>query len=524
MWCSSFAASFFSRNFAEKIKIASMTTSTTIIVLIIAALVGAVLGYILAAQQARVLKAEGKFKDQQRAEQQQYYERQLAELREAQEVRTAEQQSVHDRQLLDLQTLHARQLADLKGSYEQQLEEIKGARDKQLAEQQQRHDRQLADLKATHEQQLAQQVEVLREQMRTATEQIKTVSEDVLRRRSEDLSAANVQQLGTILQPLKTSLADMRQQVERVDRDQTERVARLDETIKATLSQTAAVGQSADRLATALTSNNKQQGNFGELRLQTLLENLGFQTPLQYEAQVTLTDDTGATLHAADTGQRLVPDFVIHFPEGRDLIIDSKMSLTAFADYFDAEDDAVRAEALSRHVRSVRDHVDELAAKRYQDYIHGARETVDFVVMYVPNDSALQLALGADVHLWEDAAKKGVLITGSHNLYMLLRIVNMSWERFRQGENVQRIMEQANAIISRVQTFYTRLLDVDAQFQKTRDALDGLKSITADHGQSIITSANNLLRLGAKEDKSNPKRKKLLPKGDENAQIVEKEC
>lgn len=408
---------------------------------------------------------------------------------------------------------HERDLARINADHAERIKELRNLHQQQLEQQQHTHQQQLEQQQHTHQQQLEQQMQLLREQLRTATEQLRTTSEEVLRSRSEELQQLNATQLGHILQPLKTSLADLQQLTERNDRQQTEKMARLDETIKATMQQAASVSQSADRLATALTSENKRQGNFGELQLKTLLDNMGLREGLQYDTQVTLRDDTGTTLLDPDNGQRLQPDFIVHFPEGRDLVIDAKMSLKAFSDYFNATDDAQRAEAIKRHVQSVRSHVDELARKKYHTYITGERQTVDFVVMYLYSDSALQLAMSADPELWDYAAHKGVLITGSHNLYMMLRIVVMAWDRMHQSENQQRIIEQANLIVSRVQTFYARLLDVEGLLQKTQTAFDALKTTTADRGTSIITPARTLLRLGAKEDKA--KNKKALPREEE---------
>lgn len=468
-----------------------MTTLTALIVAIVGIAAGTAAGYVLAAQRAKVLEAEARMLQRQSAQQRTDHERQLEQLAAEHQRRTAQLRTDHDRQLRQLHDAHDAQLLQLRDA----------------------HDRQLGDLRADHARQLQQQMELMRQQIRTATEQLRTMSEDVLRSRSEELQTANAQQLGHIIEPLRNSLRDMQQTAARQEEAHAEKMARLDETIKATLRQTASVSESADRLATALTSENKTQGNFGELQLKTLLDNMGLQEGLQYETQVTLRDDAGTVIHDPDNGQRLQPDFLIHFPEGRDLVIDSKMSLTAFADYFAAADDATRAEAVRRHVQSVRSHVDELSAKKYFRYITGSRQTVDFVVMYLYSDSALQLAMSADPQLWDDAARKGVLITGSHNLYMMLRIVVMAWERMRQSENQQKIMEQANLIISRVQTFYGRLLDVEAQLQKTQQAFDALKTTTADRGTSIITPARTLIRLGAREDKA--RGKKLLPRAEE---------
>lgn len=465
-----------------------MSATATILIAIISAILGAIAGFLTAKQRAHTLDTE----------------RQLAlsrldDAREAHAQQLAELRAAAQRQLDDLRAAHAQQLDDLRAAHAQQLDDTRAAADKLLA-----------DTKTAHDKQMAQQVALLQQQIKTATEQLRTTSEEVLRSRSEELQHANLAQLGHIIEPLKTSLKDMQEQVIRTDKEQNEKMARLDEAIKNTLQQTEYVSESADRLATALTSENKLQGNFGELQLKTLLDNMGFEEGLQYETQVTMRDDTGTVLHDPDNGQRLQPDVIIHFPEGRDLIIDSKMSLKAFADYFDAKDDETRATAIQRHIQSVRSHVDELATKKYHQYITGKRQTVDFVVMYLYSDSALQLAMSADPHLWDEAAQKGVLITGSHNLYMMLRIVAMAWDRMRQSENQQKIIEEANRIVSRVQNFYARLLEVEAQFRKTQTAFDALKTTTADHGQSIITPALKLIKLGAKEDKT--RNKKALPR------------
>lgn len=479
-----------------------MNTTAIIIIAILSAAIGVVIGFLSARQRTHALDTERQLAVSRLEDARNTHAEQLAEVRAAAE-----------KQLSEAHAAAEKQLAEVRAAAEKQLGEVKELHDRQMADAHAAADKLLADTKAAHDKQMAQQVALLQQQIKTATEQLRTTSEEVLRSRSEELQHANAEQLGHIIAPLKDSLKTMQEQVVRTDKEQNEKMARLDETIKATLSQTALVSESADRLATALTSENKRQGNFGELQLKTLLDNMGFEEGLQYETQVTLRDDTGTVLHDPDNGQRLQPDVVVHFPEGRDLIIDSKMSLKAFSDYFEAQDDETRATAIQRHVQSVRSHVDELAAKKYYQYITGQRQTVDFVVMYLYSDSALQLAMSADPKLWEDAAQKGVLITGSHNLYMMLRIVAMAWERMRQSENQQRIIEQANLIVSRVQTFYARLLDVESQFRKAQTAFDALKTTTADHGTSIITPALKLVKLGAKEDKA--KTKKALPRLDD---------
>ena len=228
-----------------------------------------------------------------------------------------------------------------------------------------------------------------------------------------------------------------------------------------------------------------------------------------------MRSNTSCAITHDETGQRLIPDTVIHFPEGRDIIIDSKMSLKAYADYANATDEAERKAALKRHVESVRRHVDELSEKKYYRFITGKRETVDFVVMFIPFDNMLEHALASDPQLWQYAAQRNVLITGSHNLYMLLRIAQMSWERLRQTENTQQIIREANVIIQRVQDFYTRMQAVEKKFDEARKAFDQLNVSISPSGRSIITSAQKLLKCGAREDDSNLSKRKRLPRTDE---------
>lgn len=395
----------------------------------------------------------------------------------------------------------------------QQAEQLRADRDSLRADYEQR----LADEKAEAEKRLAdyrrQQAEQMSRQAELIREQINSASEEILRKRSQELSANNREQLAAILNPLHENIRQMRQAVEKSDREQTDSMARLDQSIKENLRQAREVGERADKLAQALTSENKAQGNFGELRLRTLLQNMGLEEGTQFEEQVTLRDDNGNTLHA-DDGHRMVPDVVLHFPDNRDVVIDSKMSLKAFTDYHNATTDAQRADALSRHVLSVRSHVRELAHKNYSSYLRTGSARLDFVVMYVYSESALQLALTADPALWRDAYDQGVIISGSQNLYMMLRVLEMTWRQVRQAENQDKVMAAADELVNRVQMFYERFQAADDQLAKTQKAFDTLRTITAPTGKSIATAAANLLKYGAKE---NPKRKTSLPKAPEGS-------
>jgi DNA recombination protein RmuC len=364
-----------------------------------------------------------------------------------------------------------------------------------------------------------QQEEQMRQQLNLIREQMNSTSEKILKERAEQLSAVNKEQLSGILTPLQTHIQQMREAVERSDREHNSTMQRLDATIKTSIEQSRQVGERADKLAQALTGENKTQGNFGELRLKQLLEGMGLQEGEQFTLQETIRDKDGYVVYEED-GHRLIPDAILHFPDKRDVIIDSKMSFTAFEDYHNAETEAQRQDALKRHLTSMRNHVNELARKNYSKYIAEGHAKLDFVLMYVFSESALQLALSNDATLWKDAYDRGVIITGSQNLYTMLRVLEMTWKQVRQVENQQKIMECANMIVDRVQLFAERFENVKQQLQKTQDSFDKLESITADSGQSILTPASRLLKMGASQ---NPKRKKQLQQQQNSEQIEEKE-
>ena len=378
---------------------------------------------------------------------------------------------------------------------------------RQLQEEQKlQHEQYEQEQRILRQEQKEQQEEQMRQQLSLIREQMNSASERILKQRADELSAVNKEQLSGILTPLQTHIQQMREAVERSDREHNSTMQRLDATIKTSIEQSRQVGERADKLAQALTGENKTQGNFGELRLKQLLEGMGLQEGEQFTLQETIRDKDGNVVYEEE-GHRLIPDAILHFPDKRDVIIDSKMSFTAFEDYHNAETEAQRQDALKRHLTSMRNHVNELARKNYSKYIAEGHAKLDFVLMYVFSESALQLALTNDATLWKDAYDRGVIITGSQNLYTMLRVLEMTWKQVRQVENQQKIMECANMIVDRVQLFAERFENVKQQLQKTQDSFDKLESITAESGQSILTPASRLLKMGASQ---NPKRKKQL--------------
>lgn len=396
---------------------------------------------------------------------------------------------------------------NLHSHYEQILEQQKQDTERQKTEWRNFMNENINSIRKQHKEELQQQATLIKEQFNNSSERI-------LAERQKALNEANKDQMDAILTPLREQLRTMKEAVEKNNKERSETMISLRATIEEQLKQSAQLGEKADNLAKALTGSHdtKMQGDFGEMRLRTLLEDMGLQEGVQFEEQVTLTDQHGHPVRDADNGKMLRPDVVLHFPDERDVIIDSKVSLTAFQQYCNAENDDDKATALNLHVKSIEKHIDELARKDYQKQLIGkGHAKLDFVIMYVFSEAALQTALAADPGIWKRAYDKRVIICGSQNLYALLRVLMLSWRQMLQVENQEKMMEEASRIVERVQDFYDRLLKADKLLADTQKAFDALKLTTGPQGRSIITSARKLIDYGAQANQ----KKRSLPLTEE---------
>ena len=385
------------------------------------------------------------------------------------------------------------QMREQQETFRQQMQAMQESQQQQMRDGRESLQQQLRSQQESQQQQMAQQMALLREQM-------STTSERVLKERAAELSAVNSEQLSKILDPLQDDLRQMRSQTEKMQKDHNDSLLQLKAAIQVNMERERAMGEQTERLAQALTGQNKIQGNFGELKLTQILEQMELERGLQYDTQETMRDEQGRTI-TSEEGRRMVPDAVLHFPDGRDVIIDSKMSFTAFVDYMNAETEAEREAALRRHLASMRQHVRELAQKQYFRYAKSDKGRLDFVLMYVFQESALQLALQSDTTLWKEAYDQGVVISGSQSLYMTLRVLELTWKQTRQVENQEKMMQCANTLVERVQLFAERFARVGEMLDKTRRSFDDLNTVTAPSGPSITTAARNLLKFGAQENK-----------------------
>ena len=461
--------------------------------------------------------------DTQLADNKALYEKQITELKASQDTQLADNKALYEKQITELKASQETQLADYKALYEKHIAELKSSQETQIAELKASHDKQLAQVKDAADKQIEALRQMNREQvdnqLKLIREQMQTTSEEVLKRRQDELGERNREQVSKIIDPLQQSLKNMQEALDKTKEQQSEALTRLDETIKINMQKSAALGETADRLTRALTGEVKVQGNFGELKLKQLLEDLELKEGEQFDTQETLKDKAGK-LAKGDDGKGLIPDFILHFPNNRHVVVDSKMSLTDYERYMNAEDGTPeKTEYLKSHIASVRAQVKRLAKKEYTKYLPSGYNKLNFAIMYVPIEGALNLALLNDSTLWREAYDEGVMILGPQTMYMNLRVLEMMWTQVRQLSNQQAMMDAANTVIDRVQDFGVRFMDVESSMNDTIKKMSKLKITTADSGASIITAARNLLKAGAKENK----KKKSLAEMDDQVFIENKE-
>lgn len=409
------------------------------------------------------------------------------------------------KQLETQKTSYEHQMNERKTAFDSQMQELKATFAQQLQQEKTAHEGQIAALKEMNEKQMKSQLELIKEQMQTT-------SEKVLKQRQAELGEENKEQVSKIIDPLQKSLKDMQEALDKTKEQQTEALTRLDETIKINMQKSLEIGETADRLTRALTGEVKIQGNFGELKLKQLLEDLELKEGEQFDTQETLRDKVGKGAKG-DDGKGLVPDFILHFPNNRHVVVDSKMSLTDYERYMNAEDGTPEKSGyLKAHIDSVRAQVRRLAKKEYTKFLPEGYNRLNFAIMYVPIEGALNLALLNDATLWREAYDEGVMILGPQTMYMNLRVLEMMWTQVRQLKNQQAMMDAANTVIDRVQDFGVRFMDVESSMNDTLKKMKKLKVTTGESGPSIITAAKNLIKAGARENK----KKKSLAEMDES--------
>ena len=355
------------------------------------------------------------------------------------------------------------------------------------------HDKELQNADKLIRQAQKNYEKALQEMKETVTASIASETQKLLKEREDELAEENQSNMESILKPLKESIETMRKAMKENETSHVETTARLskqlEQAVKDMTEKTSDVGRKADSLSEALTGRPKVQGCFGENFLNDILVREGMKEGEHYSREVANAD-------------RSRPDFVFHFKDGfdeKDLIVDSKVSLTAYVEFMNAETEEERSVALDKHVKSVRKHIEELSAKDYAK--KSGKSFADYVLMFMPMEMAYRTALAADPMLWQDAYKKNVLIVTEQTIIPFLKIMHLTWNKYRHDTKIHEITVAAQNMVDRVADFYDQYTDIGQKLAELTKAYNRGAIKLQPSGRSITTSANQVIGLGAKLSK-----------------------
>lgn len=306
--------------------------------------------------------------------------------------------------------------------------------------------------------------------------QFKALATEILGEQSKQFKQTNRESMDLLLKPFRENIAEFRERVEKIYSAQTEQGGALKNELRNLMELNRRITTETTNLTNALKGNSKIQGDWGEMILETILDNSNLIKGVHYDTQHNLKDASGNNLR---------PDVILYLPEGKRIVIDSKVSLTAFVNCTGAEDEASRAQHLARHVASVRQHVRELSAKAYQKLL----ASPDFVIMFIPNEPAFLAVLQADPSIWSDAYDRKVIVSSPTNLFALLKLVDDLWKRNDQDKNTAEIAACGLKLYEQLVAFTASLEGVGTALGKAQEAY-------ADAYKRLCTGNDNIVRVG----------------------------
>lgn len=469
---------------------------------------------------------------QEKAAQQEAFAQQMASVREDNEQKCKDQEERHAKEIAMLNDSHQRELQNKTAEHEKTISAIKEHHEKEvntlkasfdesrenwmserrtidannqkllqaketehkavMAAQEKRHDEAVKSMKQT----FAETIDHLKANLKAATE-------DMLKMRQAEFTDINKQNMQSIVDPLNETIAKMKQAMDGYSKEQNEFSGSMKTSIQAIIQQTETARQSAIELTTALKHDTKMQGDYGEAILDEILSKQGFTEGIHYELQYVMKDEAGRELKG-DDGKGLRPDVLFHIDTVRDVIIDSKVNLTDFINFANAETPDERKMHLERHVKSIESQVKLLSQKNYFKYHKKTNTRMDYVIMFVPISAAWWEALRYKPSLWREAMDSNVYIADEQTLFAALRIIKLTWTQIAQVKSQKEIFDLVNQMIDRVGQFMKSYKAIGEAIGKAQDAYDkGYEKLTPG-GQSILTTTTNLLKLGGRDSKTNP--------------------
>ena len=367
---------------------------------------------------------------------------------------------------------------------------------------------------AAHEKALQLQQASFDKQLEAVRGQLSAETEKLLQQREEALQKKAEETFRNLTGPLGKDLKAMQESFDAQKRSQAEGTATLktamEQAVKHLQDQTSAIGSKADNLAQALKGQNKMAGTWGEIILYNLLVGEGMEEGRDFDKEETLRNGQGAIVLNEDSGKRMRPDYILHYPDKTEVIVDAKVSMDALSDWYAAQDPAQKEDAARRNLAAIRTQIKSLATKRYQDYIREGYKTLDYVIMFIPNYGSLQLAKSLAPNIFTEAYQQGVLLTTEETLMPFLRMIRIAWTNYDQARNQEKIIKAAQTMVDRVYDFSKAHAAMGDKLHAALDEYDKVSAKIGESGNSILTSARQLLKLGVPK---NPK--KPLPEPEE---------
>lgn len=337
--------------------------------------------------------------------------------------------------------------------------------------------------------------------------QFKAAASEILENNSKSFRENSAAQIDALLKPIRESFGRFDKSLSDTRMENVRYNAELKASIEMVMKRSSAVEEEASKLANAITGQVKFQGNFGEMLLNRLLDSAGMKRGVHYDVQERIRDNEGNAVKT-EQGRELQPDVIIYYPDDTAVIVDSKVSLTAFNEYMNAAEQADRDRFAREHVRSVLSHVEEMARKDYNSYLPKERRLVDFNIMFMPVEAAFQLMMTVDPLLWQNARSKGVLIVSQMNLLVFLQMIGMGWKQALQERHITEVYRMAEGINSQLLGFLQYMDKVGDSLEAAGNAYrDAVKRLNGS-SQSVVSKLKRLEEYGVK----NEKRGKAVPR------------
>ena len=374
-----------------------------------------------------------------------------------------------------------------------------------LAAQEEAQKQMLAQREAAAKEQREMQEAILkadREQAAKSLEEMRNAFKALSAENSEHFRKTSAESVGELLKPIQEKFKEFSESVKNSDEKNAERSGSMEKMIHLLSEQSKNVGNQAQALADAITGQSKTQGDFGEMLLVDLLRESGLQEGVNFDVQGVIRDEFGHEIKS-DDGRTMIPDVIVHYPDGGEVIVDSKVSLKAFVEWNQAITPEDRSRLAKAHIASIRSHVDELRGKDYASYIPEGRKKIDYNLMFIPIENAFRLMQEEEPLLWQQAKNQGVLIVSQMSLAIVLNMILVAWRQFDQQRNIQEVYKTASELMSVLENWMAEYVKVGEKLKDLGKSYGESTRLLTDSNQSVVKKIAKLEKLGATRKRSN---------------------